>query len=157
VEFYGFADEHGALIQDEIITTPPAYMLVKLNHDAGINIALPGLHPSVIGIEPERLSYRVGEKYIAFTQFPVTLAYAITDYKCQGQTYTWVIADLKKPSRPSPSSSPYVQLSRAKTRARLSILRLFDPAELRSPLRKELVAELEWQKQKAEQTKALYL
>ena len=67
MEFYGFADEHGALIQDEIITTPPAYMLVKLNHDAGINIALPGLHPSVIGIEPERLSYRVGEKHIAFS------------------------------------------------------------------------------------------
>ena len=49
MEFYGFADEHGALIHDEIIATPPAYMLVKLNHDVGINVALPGLPPSVIG------------------------------------------------------------------------------------------------------------
>ena len=88
MEFYGFADEHGARIQDEIITTPSAYMLFKLNHDVGINVALPGLPASVIGIEPERLSYRVGEKYIAFTQFPVTLAYA--DYKCQGQTYVYL-------------------------------------------------------------------
>jgi len=31
-------------------------------------------------------------------QFPVTLAYAITDYKCQGQTYDSVLVDLAKPS-----------------------------------------------------------
>src|SRR5271168_3501549 len=67
---------------------------------------------------------------------------------CHKRATKFLIADLKKPSRPSPSSSPYVQLSRAKTRACLSILRPFDPAELRSPLHKELVAELEWQKRK---------
>ena len=52
----------------------------------------------------------------------------------------------------SPASSPYVQLSRAKTLARLSILRPFDPAELRSDLSKHLLAELEWQTQKAKET-----
>src|SRR6266496_4174599 len=40
VEFYGFADSDGALIRDEIIATPPTYMLVKLKHDVGIEIAL---------------------------------------------------------------------------------------------------------------------
>ena len=68
---------------------------------------------------------------MTYIQFPTTLAYAITDYKCQGQTFEWVIVDLKKLNRgSSPTFSPYVQLSRAKTRACLSILRPFDPAEL---------------------------
>jgi hypothetical protein len=40
----------GALIRDEIIATPPAYMLIKLKHDVGVEIALPGLPPSVVGI-----------------------------------------------------------------------------------------------------------
>jgi len=133
-------------------------MLVKLKHDVGIEIALPGLPPSVIGIEPALLTYNgLHGKTVKYFQFPVTLAYAITDYKCQGQEFTWVIVDLKKPSNPSPTSSPYVQLSRAKTLARLSILRPFDPAELRSDLSKDLLAELEWQTQKAKETEALYM
>jgi hypothetical protein len=75
----------------------------------------------------------------------VSLTHAITDYKCQRQTFTWVIVNLKKLSGGNSSTSlPYeVQLSRAKTRAGLSILRFFDPAELRSPLSKDLLAELE--------------
>jgi hypothetical protein len=70
----------------------------------------------------------------------------------------WVIVDLKKPSEGySPTTSPYVQLSRAKTRAGLSILRPFDPGELRSPLPQDLLAELEWQAQKAKETEDLYM
>ena len=72
--------------------------------------------------------------------------------------FRWVIVDLKKPNGGySPTSSPYVQLSRAKTLASLSILRPFDPAELQSPLSKDLLAELEWQAQKAKETEALYI
>jgi len=56
VEFYSFADSNGPLIHDDIIATPPAYMLVKLNHDVGVEIALPGLPPSVVGIEPMSLT-----------------------------------------------------------------------------------------------------
>lgn len=43
VEFYGFVNENGALIYDEIIVTPPADMFVKLKYDVGTQIALP--HP----------------------------------------------------------------------------------------------------------------
>src|SRR5947207_11272512 len=100
-----------------------------------------------IGIEPVLLTYNADHgKKITYIQFPATLTYAIMDYKCQGQTFTWVIVDLKKPNRGySPTSSPYVQLSRAKTRASLSILHPFDHAELRSPLSKHILTELEWQ------------
>jgi len=133
-------------------------MLVKLKHDVGIQIALPGFPPSVIGIEPVLSTYNGSHgKTVTYLQFPVTLAYAITDYKCQGQTFEWVIVDLKKPSGRSPASSPYVQLSRARTRTRLSILRPFDPTELQSDLSKHILAELEWQTQKAKETEAMYL
>ena len=106
-------------------------MLLKLKHNVSVEIALPGLPPSVVSIKPELLTYNgLHRKTFTYIQFPVTIAYAITDYKCQGQTFTWVIVDLKKPSNPSPTSSPYVQLSQAKTLAHLSILRPFNPAEL---------------------------
>ena len=159
VEFYDFLDSYGALIHDEIIATPPAYMLIKLKHDVGVDIALPGFSPSIVGIEPISLIYKAGpRKAVTYSQFPVTLAYAITDYKCQGQTFRWIVVDLKKPNRDySSTSSPYIQLSRAKTLASLSILSPFDPAELRSPLSKDLLAELEWQAQKAKETEELYM
>ena len=134
-------------------------MLVKLKHDVGVEVSLPGLPSSVVGIEPVSLTYNGGRgKAVTYFQFPVTLAYAITDYKCQGQTLTWVVVDLKKPSGGySPTSSAYVQLPRAKIRDRLSILRPFDPAELRSPLSKDLLTELEWQGQMAKETENLYI
>src|SRR5947207_5362793 len=145
VEFYGFADSDSALIHDEIIVTLPTYMLVKLKHDIGVEIALPGLPPSVIGIESMSLTYNKTSlgKAMTYSQFPITLTYAITDYKCQRQTYRWVIVDLKKPNGGySATSSPYVQLSQAKTLTSLSI-HPFDPAELRSPLSKNLLLNLE--------------
>src|SRR6266496_6828278 len=134
MEIYGFADKDGVLIMDEFIQTLPAYMLVKLKHDVSINVNLPGLPPSILGIELIKMLYTKGNKMVSFLQFPVSLAYMITDYKCQGQAFCWVIVDLKKPIGPCPSTSPYVQLSRARTRDRLSILCPFSPDELLSPL-----------------------
>src|SRR5438046_7826894 len=97
-------------------------------------------------------------KAMTYSQFPITLAYAITDYKCQGQMFRWVVVDLKKPNGGySPTSSPYVHLSRAKTLASLSILHPFHPAELRTPLSKDLMAELKWQAQKAKETENFYM
>jgi hypothetical protein len=95
---------------------------------------------------------------MTYSQFPIMLAYAITDYKCQEQMFRWVVINLKKPNEGySPISSPYVQLSRAKTLTSLSILHPFNPAELRSPLSKDLLVELEWQAQKAKETEELYI
>ena len=148
------------LIQDEVITTLPAYMLIKLKHDVGIDVHLPGLPPFIVGIEPSSTTYYGGGGKIAtILQFPAVLGYAITDFKCQSQTFSNVIVDIKQPSGrgKSPGASPYVQLSRAKSLSRLSILRPFNPQDLRSPLPKELQAELQWQEQLAEKTKKLYI
>ena len=134
-------------------------MLVKFKHDVGVELTLPGLHPYIIGIEPTSLTYNAGRgKVVTYFQFPLTLVYAITDYKCQGQTFTWIVVDLSKPNGGYSSiSSPFVQLSRAKIRDRLSILRRFDPAELLSALSEDLLTELEWQAEKAKETKDLYI
>ena len=69
--------------------TSSAYMLIKLNHDVDVEIALPGLPSSVIGIESISITYKAGlRKAVTCSQFLITLAYAITDYKCQRQTFT---------------------------------------------------------------------
>jgi len=107
---------------------------------------------------PHCLYYGGNGKKMTYTQFAATLAYAITDYKCQAKTFEWVVVDIKKPGGrgSSPAASAYVQLSRAKTRHSLSILRPFDPTELSSKFSTELLQELEWQAEKAKETEALY-
>ena len=127
VEFYGFADKHGVLIQDEVITTLPAYMLVKLRHDVGIDIHLPGLPPLVVGIEPSSSTYYGGHGKNATILSGFGLRYYVTDFKCQSQTFSYVIVDLKQPTGrgQSPAASPDVQLSRAKSLSPFSILRTF--------------------------------
>ena len=150
VEFYGFADTHLDVQlagSESNITGPPTYMLVKLLHEVDVNISIPGLPPSVVAIEPAEFRHNAREgKYVKLVQFPFTLAYAITDYKCQGLTFEWVIVDLKKPTTGfSTVSSPYVQLSRAKALNQLSIMWPFDAEELRTPLSTALQEELQWQ------------
>jgi hypothetical protein len=119
-----------------------------------------------IGVFPLQLStltfkIRRNRKVIrsaTFKQFPVTLAYAITDYKCQGETYAnGLLTDLRKPlTGSSEAASLYVQLSRIRTINQLSIMRWFDPAELRKPLPDVLIKELEWQEMMDETTKDKY-
>ena len=161
VEFYGFPDSH--LItqvqgMENNITSPPAYMLVKLLHAVDVNVSIPGLPGSVVAIEPVEFRYNGRDnKYVKFLQFPFTLAYAMTDYKCQGQTFEWVVVDLKKPPIGfSTVCSPYVQLSRAKALNQLSIMRPFNADELRTPLSMPLQKELQWQEEMAAITQNRY-
>ena len=94
----------------------------------------------------------------SFKQFALTLAYARTDYKAQGQTMLHgAVLDIRTPAQgPSASASPYVQLSRVPSLDMVLILRPFDSAELRRPLSNELLAELAWEDEMAEKTKRLY-
>jgi len=110
VEFHGFYgtddDNEADPSQAKTMKLPP-YMLVKLLHKIdGVHISIPGLPPSVIAIKPVDFTYRGAKgKSAKLRQFPVTLGYSITDYKCQGLTFQWVIVDLKKPSDGSPPST----------------------------------------------------
>jgi hypothetical protein len=83
VQFYGFSDDT-VMQSDSRIISPPAYMLVKVNDK--LNILILGLPPSVVPIALVRFTHRISQtKYVKLQQFPVTLAFAITDFKCQGQ------------------------------------------------------------------------
>ncbi|KAI6100728.1 hypothetical protein EDD16DRAFT_1844860 [Pisolithus croceorrhizus] len=60
-------------------------------------------------------------------QYPVTLAYAFTDYRSQGQTISHVIMDIAKPlSGGLNLFNLYVALSRSSGRASIQLLRDFD-------------------------------
>jgi hypothetical protein len=109
-------------------------------------------------LKPESFKFNAGHgRWAKLTQFPVTLAYAISDYKRQGQTYYAHHVDIKRPATGDASvMSPYVQLSRGQSLNRLSILRPFDPVDLRVPIPDELVKDLEWEEQMAKKTMAIY-
>ena len=104
------------------------------------------------------LTFSPGKRKAIFNQFPVTLAYAITDYKCQGETYfDGLLTDLRKPLTGSTeAASLYVQLSRVQSLQQLSIMRDFDPAELCTPLPENLMNELEWEEHMDKITKEKY-
>ena len=154
VEFCGFANEEDVPLGG--VTSPPQYMLVKLS---GSGISIAGLPPEVIAIEPTRFQCSLGKgRSVCLRQFTVVLAYAITDYKCQGQTYSSILVDLQKPTHGCPpATSLYVQLSRVRNLNGLSIMRHFDVRELYVPLSESLLEELRWQRMKYEDTLAQYL
>jgi len=144
VNFYGFADEGNQPTGH--ILSPPSFMLVSV---PGKSFRFAHFPPGVFPLPISSLTFRHGKRKATFNQFPVTLAYAITDYKCQGETYVdGLLTDLRKPlTGATQAASPYVQLSRVQSLQQLSIMRDFDPAELRMPLPEMLVSELEWEEQ----------
>ena len=159
VNFVGFADSEGNQANGQIIN-PPAYMLVKV---PGKEFRLGHFPVGIFPLELSTLTFEVRKRrqlirQATFRQFPVTLAYAITDYKSQGETYSnGLLTDLCKPLTGSTqAASLYVQLSRVQTIQQLSIMRDFDPEELRKPLPHDLIKELEWQQEMNERTREKY-
>ena len=76
-------------------------------------------------------------------QLPLTLSYAITDYKAQGRSLTHAFLDLKAPPGKRDANSFYVMLSRLTSLSGLRLLRDFDPIKLMVPLPLPLAAELD--------------
>jgi hypothetical protein len=112
----------------------PAFILVRL---ARTRIGqLEGLNESVIPLEPTTSNMQIQiqqnnktfRKTVQRTQFPLTAAYAFTDYRSQGQTIPHVIVDIKTPPRPGTLSlfNLYVALSRSSGRSTIRLLRDFD-------------------------------
>ena len=112
----------------------PAYILVKMARTRATR--LEGLDESVIPVEPlfQSIGIQVrmqdGKKIrrtVKRRQFPVTAAYAFTDYRSQGQTITYVIVDIASPPQGTLSLfNLYVALSRSSGRDTIRILRDFD-------------------------------
>jgi hypothetical protein len=112
----------------------PAYILVKLDRTRATK--LDGLEQGVIAIEPTQTTYKVKfqladgtwtQRTIRRRQFPMTAAYAFTDYRSQGQSIHVVLVDIASP--PSGTLSLfnlYVALSRSSGRETIRLLRDFD-------------------------------
>ena len=90
----------------------PPCVLVKLDHTC--TSQLTGLEERVIPVEPAMQSYRIscqGSEGNAITrtvrrrQFPMTAAYAFTDYRSQGQTLPTMIVDITTPPTGETTSS----------------------------------------------------
>ena len=159
VQFIGFASDNndGKTSHNRIVAATSTTMLVRLLHNPGFPISLPGLPPNVILIDPEKFThYSPHGGKVTMSQFPVPLAYSITDYKCRAKTFNAIVCDLKRPLGISPVTSAYVQLSHATTLQNVSIMRPFDEEELRKPLEPELIEELAWQELMAEHTARLF-
>ena len=82
----------------------PLCVLVKLDHTR--TSQLTGLEECVIPVEPATQPYRISyqspegnalTRTVRHRQFPITAAYAFTDYRSQGQTLPAMIVDIATP------------------------------------------------------------
>ncbi|KIL62905.1 hypothetical protein M378DRAFT_46886, partial [Amanita muscaria Koide BX008] len=90
-----------------------------------------------IPVEPARYSMRISvknregkwvQRTVQRRQFPITAAYAFTDYRSQGQTLPFVLVDIASPPYGSLNLfNLYVALSRSSGRETIRLLRDFDP------------------------------
>ena len=107
----------------------PLYVLVRLSRTKIRRLS--DLSDHVIPIFPITKSFTINvagtKKTVTRTQFPMTSAYAFTDYRAEGQTIAPAIVDIGRP--PTGHLTPfniYVALSRAKGRDGIRLLRDFD-------------------------------
>ncbi|PSS37626.1 hypothetical protein PHLCEN_2v553 [Hermanssonia centrifuga] len=112
----------------------PLYLLVKMTRTRASR--LEGLEEGVVPVEPKQTTMRIvfkkgplkgKSRTIRRRQFPVTPAYAFTDYRAQGQTIPFVVVDIASPPYGKLSLfNLYVALSRSSGRETIRLLRDFD-------------------------------
>ena len=113
-----------------ILKHPPAYVLVRLLHSKAS--CLQGLPRNVIPLLPACKSFSIiagphERKRIRRSQLPLTAAYALTDYRGQGQTIAPIVVDIgRPPSGELTAFNAYVALSWGKSRHLVRLLRDFD-------------------------------
>lgn len=110
---------------------------------------LSDLEENVIPIVPQILKHsfksnvktKKGSRTVTERQFPITLGDAFTDYRAQGQTLDFVLADLANPPTGSPLNlfHVYVALSRSPSRAGIRLIRDFDSKLFKKPYSEELI------------------
>ncbi|CAK5284216.1 unnamed protein product [Mycena citricolor] len=143
--------EEGSIPNDSVVRLRklPMFILVKFERTRAST--LKGLEAGVLPIEPGKTTYRVKTelpagaavtKTIQRRQFPLTGAYAFTDYRSQGQTLKKVLVDIATP----PSGglnlfNVYVALSRSSGRETIRLLRDFDDSTFKKSHDPSLLAE----------------
>lgn len=139
-------DPHSEIVH---LQYPPAFVLVQLERTRAEKLEY--LDPGVIPIRPILQTMRINVRgpngrtkirTVKRSQYPMTLAYAFTDYRSQGQTIRFVIVDIARPPTGSLSLfHMYVALSRSSGRGTIRLLRKPDKEVLRGGHSPELLAE----------------
>ena len=116
----------------------PPQLLVKLRDSHPDRLSLHEFETNVIPIVPKevRIQLKLGTTSRSFKtrQLPLAPAYAVTNYRVQGETCDIVLADLRPPfGAPVDPADGYVQISRATKLEKLFILRPFPITALQKP------------------------
>ena len=118
------------------------YPLTRCKHD-GFNVFCTKTTCTELNIPLTSSSSETRKLHVNRYQFPFELAYAMTDFKCQGRSYDFGIIDLLRPSV-GDSNSPYVLVSRFKRLDGLMILRDFNVAStFNHPISQALKSQLD--------------
>jgi hypothetical protein len=125
----------------------PSCILIRL--DRTRMTPLFGLEAGVVPLTPEKAQFKVfdrktkSKRTIDRYYFPITAAYAITDYRSQGQTIPSVIVDLAQPPTGGGLNlfNLYVALSRSSGRSTIRILRPFKEELFSASHRSDLMDE----------------
>ena len=126
----------------------PSYILVKLDRTRVTQ--LEGLSLGIIPVEPTSKSFAITvnvegkaqSRTVKRQQFPMTAAYAFTDYRSQGQTIPCVLVDIASPPTGGLSLfNLYVALSRSSGRSTIRLLRDFNDEIFKAAHDPELLAE----------------
>jgi PIF1-like helicase len=95
-----------------------------------------------VNMNPGRNKLKQKTTRVTRRQFPITPAYAFTDYRSQGQTITRAIVDLAKPPTGKLTVfNVYVALSRSAGRGTIRLLRDFDTSLFRQSFDADLAQE----------------
>jgi PIF1-like helicase len=142
----------------------PSFILVKLTRTRATKLA--GLEEAVIPVEPMSIKYQISvrannnkimNRTVCRKQFPITAAYAFTDYRSQGQTIPYVLVDIGKPPTGGLTLfNLYVSLSRSSGRSTIRLLRKFDHDIFKKPHSFHLLAEDDRLEQLNSRTKEIW-
>jgi ATP-dependent exoDNAse (exonuclease V) alpha subunit len=140
----------------------PSYVLIKMQRTRATQ--LDGLSEGIIPVEVTTCNFQIkvhttGGKYVTRSvrrrQFPMTPAYAFTDYQSQGQTLPYVIIDIATPPTGGLDLfNLYVVLSRSSGRETIRLLRDFDDDLFKKSHDPALLAEDDRLEQRDKITKA---
>lgn len=109
---------------------------ILLQREKDLKIPFPTLPANVYPVFPERSTVALSAGSISRLQIPITLGFALTDYKVQGATFTSAVVDLKRQTKSSASGqhkrfcSTYVQLSRLRSFDGLGLLQPIDMSDI---------------------------
>ena len=127
----------------------PLYLLVRLEHTRVT--PLKGLDASVIPVELATKSMQIRvidndgnqpRRAVKRQQFPVTAAYAFTDYHSQGQTIPYIVVDIATPPTGGLSLfNLYVALSWSSGKETIRLLRDFNAKVFQASHSAQLLAE----------------